>query len=53
MRGLEIRGTGLVLSDMDPLVSSMSREVIRITPTWAAAWGIDPEVPGQQIRSGG
>jgi pyridoxamine 5'-phosphate oxidase family protein len=52
VRGLEFRGTGLALSDVDPPVSSMSREVIRITPTWIAAWGIDPEVPGQQIRRG-
>ncbi len=34
VRGLEIRGTALALSDVDPPVSFMSRVVIRITPTW-------------------
>jgi pyridoxamine 5'-phosphate oxidase family protein len=52
VRGLEIRGTAVALSDADPPVSYMSREVIRITPTWVAAWGLDPDVQGQQIRRG-
>jgi pyridoxamine 5'-phosphate oxidase family protein len=52
VRGLEIRGTAEALSDVDPPVSLMSREVIRITPTWVAAWGLDPDVPGMQIRRG-
>ena len=25
----------------------MSREVIRITPTWVASWGVDPKNPGE------
>lgn len=50
VRGLEIRGTAVALSDVDPPVSFMSREVIRITPTWIASWGLDPDVQGQQIR---
>lgn len=50
VRGLEIRGTAVALFDVDPPVPFMSREVIRITPTWVAAWGIDPESPGKQIR---
>ena len=37
LRGLEIRGTAVALSDVDPPVSFMSREVIRITPTWVTA----------------
>ena len=52
VRGLEIRGTAVALSDVDPPVPFMSREVIRITPTWVAAWGLDPEVQGTQIRRG-
>jgi pyridoxamine 5'-phosphate oxidase family protein len=52
VRGLEIRGTAVALSDVDPPVPFMSREVIRITPHWIAAWGLDPDVPGTQIRAG-
>jgi pyridoxamine 5'-phosphate oxidase family protein len=50
VRGLEIRGTAVALEDVDPPVPSMSREVIRITPTWVASWGIDPANPERQIR---
>lgn len=50
VRGLEIRGTAVALSDIDPPVPFMSREIIRITPTWVAAWGLDPDTPGTQIR---
>jgi pyridoxamine 5'-phosphate oxidase family protein len=52
VRGLEIRGTAVALSDVDPPVPFMSREVIRITPTWVAAWGLDPDSPGKEIRRG-
>ncbi|HEY5385283.1 MAG TPA: PPOX class F420-dependent oxidoreductase [Acidimicrobiales bacterium] len=50
VRGLEIRGTAVALDDVDPPVAFMSREVIRITPTWIASWGVDPENPERQIR---
>jgi pyridoxamine 5'-phosphate oxidase family protein len=50
VRGLEIRGTAVALSDVDPPVSFMSREVIRITPTWVTAWGLDSDVQGRQTR---
>ena len=50
VRGLEIRGTAVTLRDVDPPVPFMSREVIRITPTWIASWGIDPKSPARQIR---
>ncbi len=50
VRGLEIRGTAVTLQDVDPPVPFMSREVIRITPTWIASWGIDPKSPARQIR---
>ena len=52
VRGLEIRGTAVALSDVDPPVSFMSREIIRITPTWVTAWGLDPDVQGRQTRRG-
>ncbi len=50
VRGLEIRGTAVALEDVDPPVPFMSREVIRITPTWVSSWGVDPENPERQIR---
>jgi pyridoxamine 5'-phosphate oxidase family protein len=50
VRGLEIRGTAVALSDVDPPVAFMSREVIRITPTWIVTWGLDPDQPGRQVR---
>jgi pyridoxamine 5'-phosphate oxidase family protein len=50
--GLEIRGTAEALSDVDPPVPFMSREVIRITPNWVSSWGLDPDVPGRQSRGG-
>jgi pyridoxamine 5'-phosphate oxidase family protein len=52
VRGLEIRGTAVALSDADPPVPFMSREVIRITPTWVTSWGLDPDVQGRQTRRG-
>jgi pyridoxamine 5'-phosphate oxidase family protein len=50
VRGLEIRGTAVALEDVDPPVPFMSREVIRITPTWVASWGVDPGHPGRYSR---
>jgi pyridoxamine 5'-phosphate oxidase family protein len=50
VRGLEIRGTAVALEDADPPVPFMSREVIRITPTWITSWGVDPDAPGRQTR---
>ena len=47
VRGLEIRGTAVARSDVDPPVEFMSREVIRITPTWIVTWGLDPDVKGR------
>jgi len=50
VRGLEIRGTAVALEAVDPPVPFMSREVIRITPTWISNWGVDPGNPERQIR---
>jgi len=49
-RGVEIRGTAVALDDVDPPLRGMSREVIRITPTWVASWGVDPEAPERIVR---
>lgn len=51
VRGLEIRGTAVALEDVDPPMSLMSREIIRITPTWVASWGVDPQAPGRHSRN--
>jgi pyridoxamine 5'-phosphate oxidase family protein len=50
VRGLEIRGTAVALEDVDPPVPFMSREVIRITPTWVTSWGLDPDAPARRSR---
>jgi pyridoxamine 5'-phosphate oxidase family protein len=50
VRGIKIRGTATALEDVDPPVPFMSREVIRITPTWVSSWGVDPEQPERQTR---
>jgi pyridoxamine 5'-phosphate oxidase family protein len=50
VRGLEVRGTAVAEEDVDPPVQGMSHEVIRITPTWVASWGVDPDNPDWQIR---
>jgi pyridoxamine 5'-phosphate oxidase family protein len=51
VRGLEIRGTAVALEDVDPPMRFMSREVIRITPTWVASWGVDPQNPSRHSRT--
>ena len=51
VRGIEVRGTAVALEDVDPPVPFMSREVIRITFTWIASWGVDPEAPARRSRS--
>jgi pyridoxamine 5'-phosphate oxidase family protein len=40
-RMVEIRGTAEALVDVDPPIAGMSREVIRITPTWIKSFGLD------------
>ena len=52
LRGLRDPGTAVASSDADPPVPFMSREVIRITPTWVTSWGLDPDVQGRQTRRG-
>jgi len=45
VRGVEIRGTAEALDDVDPPMAGMSREIIRITPTWIAGWGLVEGAP--------
>ncbi|GAA2451268.1 PPOX class F420-dependent oxidoreductase [Actinomadura vinacea] len=40
-RGIEIRGKAAALTDHEPPVPGMSREIIRITPTKIVSWGLD------------
>ncbi len=44
VRGIEIRGEGVALVDVDPPEAWMSRTLIRIEPTRIISWGLD-EVP--------
>ena len=50
VRGLEVRGTAVALEHVDPPMPFMSREIIRITPTWVTSWGVDAEAPGRSSR---
>lgn len=45
VRGVEVRGAAEALTDVDPTMPGMSREVIRITPRWIRSWGVDAEQP--------
>jgi len=40
-RGIEIRGKAAALTDHEPPVPGLSREIIRITPTKIISWGLD------------
>ena len=40
VRGVEIRGTAEALTDHDPPMPGMSREIIRITPKKIISWGL-------------
>jgi pyridoxamine 5'-phosphate oxidase family protein len=40
-RMVEIRGTAEAASDADPPMPNMSRDVIRIVPTWIKSFGLD------------
>ncbi|MEU6040537.1 PPOX class F420-dependent oxidoreductase [Actinomadura sp. NPDC047616] len=39
-RGIEIRGTAAALTDQQPPMPGLSREIIRITPTKIVSWGL-------------
>jgi pyridoxamine 5'-phosphate oxidase family protein len=51
VRFLEIRGTAVALEDVDPPMRGMSREVIRITPTWVKSLGVDRDAPAESRHS--
>lgn len=40
-RGIEIRGTAEALTDQDPPLPYLSRELIRITPSRIISWALD------------
>jgi pyridoxamine 5'-phosphate oxidase family protein len=40
-RGIEIRGKAAALTDQEPPLPGMSREIIRITPTKIVSWRLD------------
>ncbi|MEV6324845.1 PPOX class F420-dependent oxidoreductase [Nocardia sp. NPDC051787] len=46
VRCLEIRGTAEALTDVDPYISGVSREMIRIHPDRVIAFGLTDEAPG-------
>ncbi|WP_431912723.1 PPOX class F420-dependent oxidoreductase [Nonomuraea jabiensis] len=39
-RGIEIRGTAVALTDHEPPLPGLSRQIIRITPTKIISWGL-------------
>ncbi len=40
-RGIELRGTAVALTDQEPPLPYLSREIIRITPVKIISWGLD------------
>lgn len=50
VRGLEIRGMAEALTDVDPPMRGMSREVIRVHPRTIFSWGIEPDQDGVTRR---
>ena len=40
-RMIEVRGTAEAIEDVDPPMRGMSREIIRITPTWIKSFGVE------------
>lgn len=50
-RGVEVRGRADALVDVDPPRQGMSREVIRIRPSWIASWGVQSGATGMQVRT--
>ncbi|MFI6735333.1 PPOX class F420-dependent oxidoreductase [Nonomuraea sp. NPDC050451] len=40
-RGVEIRGSAVALTDHEPPLPGLSRQIITITPTQIISWGLD------------
>lgn len=40
-RGIEIRGSAVALTDHEPPLPGLSREIITITPSQIISWGLD------------
>jgi pyridoxamine 5'-phosphate oxidase family protein len=43
VRGVEVRGHARAVTDVEPQMAGMSREVIRITPDLIRSWGLQPD----------
>jgi pyridoxamine 5'-phosphate oxidase family protein len=43
VRGVEVRGHARAVTDVEPHMPGMSREVIRITPDLIRSWGLEPD----------
>ncbi|GAA3599764.1 PPOX class F420-dependent oxidoreductase [Nonomuraea rosea] len=41
VRGIEIRGSAVALTDHEPPLPYFSREIIEITPSMIISWGVD------------
>jgi pyridoxamine 5'-phosphate oxidase family protein len=48
-RGIEIRGTAVALTDHEPPLPYLSREIIKITPTRIISWGLDGPRAGRTV----
>jgi pyridoxamine 5'-phosphate oxidase family protein len=49
-RGIEIRGTAVALTDHEPPLPALSREIIRITPTRIVSWRLDGPRASRTVR---
>jgi pyridoxamine 5'-phosphate oxidase family protein len=45
-RGVEIRGRAEALTDVDPPMGGMTRQIIRLHPERVLSWALEPEVDG-------
>ncbi|MEU6431439.1 PPOX class F420-dependent oxidoreductase [Microbispora sp. NPDC046973] len=48
-RGVEIRGKAAALTDQEPPLPGLSREIIRITPTKIVSWGLGGPRAGRAV----
>jgi pyridoxamine 5'-phosphate oxidase family protein len=46
VRGVEVRGHAQAVTDAEPQMAGMSREVIRITPDLIRSWGLQGDDDG-------
>ena len=51
VRGIEVRGRAEAVRGIDPPLPGLSRDIIRITPSWIGSWGIAEGRPGLAVRT--